>query len=118
MIKFNKITLDAEMVRGDTGTFSFSITNKSTNQSMLQEGDSVWFTVKKIQGEEIVIQKEITAFPNGVVTIPLEPDETKNLEPINYIYDLKLIRKDGNVDTLTPKAHANFSLTKGVKENE
>ena len=87
---------------------------------MLQDGDTVWFTVKKIQGEEIVIQKQITSFPDGIVTVPIEPIETKNLEPINYIYDLKLIRKDGNVDTLIPnkRPHANFSLKKGVKDNE
>lgn len=117
MIKFNKSTLDAEMVQGDTGTFSFVI--KSNGLSFVKEGDEIWFTLKKIQNKKIVIQKKVVSFPNGVITIPLEPNETKNLEPDNYIYDLKLVRADGNVDTLIPsRPHANFTLKKGVKENE
>ena len=114
MIKINKNTLDAEMVRGDTGTFSFSV--NANGKSFLSIGDAIWFTVKKIPTKEIVIQKEIREFPNGIVTIPIEPNETKNLEPDNYIYDLKLERADGNIDTLIPnRPYANFTLKKGVR---
>lgn len=114
MIKFNPNTLDAELVCGDTGTFSFGL--KINNNYFLTDEDRIWFTLKKIKGEDIVLQKEIKEFPNGVVTIPIPPSDTINLEPGNYIYDLKLIRKDGNVDTLIPnRPHAYFSLKKGVK---
>lgn len=114
-IKMNPITLDAELVRGDTGTFSFTLT--INEKEFLTDEDRVWFTLKKIKGESIILQKEIKEFPNGVVTIPIPPSDTANLEPGNYIYDLKLYRKDGNVDTLLPngKPHAYFALKKGVK---
>lgn len=105
------------MVRGDTGTFSFRV--KANGESFLSEGDSVWFTLKKLPTKEIVIQKKVSEFTDGVVTIPLEPYETKNLDLANYIYDLKLERADGNIDTLIPnKPFANFTLKKGVREKE
>ena len=44
-IKFNKVTLDAEMVLGDTGTFS--IAPKIDNKTFLSDGDEIWFTLKK-----------------------------------------------------------------------
>lgn len=114
-IDFNKQTLDAEMVLGDTGTFS--IAPKINKQTFLSDGDEIWFTLKKRKENTIVLQKTITKFDNGVATIPIPPADTINMEPGNYIYDLKLIRKDGNVDTLLPNnsPSANFTLKKGVK---
>ena len=117
MIKFNKTTLDAEMVCGDTGTFSFC--PKINEEIVLKEGDEVWFTVKKIQSKEVVLERKVINFENGIAVIELEPEATKNLEPDNYIYDLKMIRGDGNIDTLIPnRPYAYFSLKKGVKEYE
>ena len=116
-IKFNKETLDAEMVLGDTGTFSFYLKNKKTQSSFLDEGDEVWFTLKKIKDKSIIMKKQITELPDDKVTVEILPKETENMEAGNYIYDLKLIRKDGNVDTLLPngKPSAYFSLKRGVK---
>lgn len=115
MIKLNKNTLDAELVQGDTGTFSFSIVDANTGKTFVNPGDEVWFTLKKIIDQSVIIQKKISEFPNDIVTIPLPPSETKELEAGNYIYDLKLIRSDGNVDTLNPnRPHSNFTVKKGV----
>lgn len=114
MIKFNKTTLDAELVLGDTGTFS--IVPKIDGVKALSDGDEVWFTMRKIKEKTIILQKKITTFDNGRATIPILPSDTSTLEPGNYIYDLKLIRADGNVDTLMPnKPDAYFSLKRGVK---
>lgn len=116
MIKFEKSTLNAEMVRGDTGTFSVS--PKIEGKAILKKGDELYFTLKKLQTKDMILQKKITDFVDGVATITIEPKDTKNLEPDNYIYDLKLIRADGSVDTLIPNApYAFFSLKKGVKDN-
>ena len=115
MIKFNPNTLDAELVQGNTGTFSFSLVDKNTGKSFVNPGDEVWFTLKKIIDQSIIIQKKITEFPNNLVTIPLSPAETKDLEEGNYIYDLKLKRSDGNIDTLNPnRPYSYFSVKKGV----
>ena len=115
MIKFNPNTLDAELVQGDTGTFSFSIVDKKTKKNFINPGDEVCFTLKKIIDQSVIIQKKIIEFPNNIVTIPLPPSETKELEAGNYIYDLKLKRSDGNIDTLNPnRPYSYFSVKKGV----
>lgn len=114
MIKFNPITLDAEMVLGDTGTFS--IAPKINGEKFLSEGDHVWFTLRKKIGSTPLLQKDVYEFEDGIATIPINPSDTATMEPGNYVYDLKLLRSDGNVDTLIPnKESAYFSLKKGVK---
>lgn len=116
MITINKNTLDMQVVQGDTGTFSFSLLNKNTGESLLKDGDSIWFTLKKLVDKSVIIQKEIREFPDGIVTVPLTSEETLGIEKGNYIYDLKIIRKDGNVDTLNPnRPYSNFSVKKGAK---
>ncbi len=115
MIKINPNTLDMELVQGNTGTFSFSIMNNNTNLSFIKEGDVIQFTLKKIIDQSIIIQKNITEFPNGIVTVELTPTETKQFEEGNYIYSLKLLRSDGNVDTLNPnRPYSNFTVKKGT----
>lgn len=113
MIKFNTRTLDAEMVIGDTGTFS--VTPTINGEKFLEEGDKVYFTLRKSQDRSILIQKEITDIEDGSVVISIESSETENLEHGNYIYDLKLVRADGTVDTLTPNPITHFNLKRGVK---
>lgn len=130
MIKFNSVTLDAEMVLGDTGTFS--ITPKLDGNTYLTTGDTVYFTVKPrkkvvdeatgnlVDAEPIrPLSKTITEFVNGTVTIPILPTDTVdtnvNLPAGTYIYDIKVVRGDGTVDTLTPNGQAYFTLKKGVR---
>ena len=86
MIKFNNVTLDAEMVLGDTGTFS--ITPKLDGNTYLSDGDTLYFTVKerrskgssdKTEEELTKIAKTITTFDSGTATIPIEPSDTSSL---------------------------------------
>lgn len=126
MIKFNNVTLDAEMVLGDTGTFS--ITPKLDGNTYLSDGDTVYFTVKPrkkvvdpttgalVPAEPLTpLSKSVTEFVNGTVTIPIEPTDTSSLDAGTYIYDIQVVRGDGTVDTLTPNGQAYFALKKGVK---
>lgn len=114
MIKINPLNLDAEMVIGDTGTFT--LTPKIDGKAFLKSGDTVYFTMRKLQDKSILLQKTITEFENGTCSIVINPEDTINLDADNYIYDLKLIRGDGTVDTLIPNnPYAHFSLKKGVK---
>jgi hypothetical protein len=116
MIKFNQNNLDAEMVIGDTGAFSFNV--KVNGESALKSGDTVYFTVRKLIDNSIVIQKTITDFPDGICNILINPTDTSNLttDDDNYIYDLKLVRSTGEVDSLIPnRPFAYFSLKRGVK---
>lgn len=114
MIKFNQNNLDAEMVIGDTGTFSLSV--KVNGESILKTGDVIYFTIRKLLDDAIIIQKQITEFEDGICTITIEPGETSTLNEDNYIYDLKYYREDGTVDSLIPnRPYAYFSLKRGVK---
>lgn len=114
MIRFNPTTLDAEMVIGDTGTFP--ITPKINGEKFLDSGDTIWFTLRKIKDRSIIIQKEVKKFTDGTATIPILPSDTTHLDAGTYIYDLKLIRNSGEVDSLLPKGNqAYFVLKRGVK---
>lgn len=126
MIKFNNVTLDAEMVLGDTGTFS--LTPKLDGNTYLTENDKVYFTVKPRKkvidpntGQPVDVEpieplsKLVTEFVDGTVTIPIEPSDTEEMTAGTYIYDIQVVREDGTVDTLTPNGQAYFTLKKGVK---
>lgn len=114
MIAIEKTTLNAELVIGDTG--SFSIKPDINGEPYLSDGDEVIFTVKKLKNKEIVLEKKITTFHDHYADIVIEHEDTLNLEPGNYIYDIKAIRKDGTVDTLIPNnPSANLTLKAGVK---
>ena len=116
MIKFNQNNLDAEMVIGDTGAFSFKV--NLNGQNALNDGDTIYFTIRKVIDNSILIQKTITEFPNGICNIVIEPSDTSNIttDDDNYIYDLKLVRATGEIDSLIPnRPFAYFSLKRGVK---
>lgn len=114
MIKLNPVTLDAELVLGTTGTFS--VAPKIDDERILQEGDHVWFTLRKKIGGPILLQKDITDFDNGIAEIPIPPSDTRNMEPGTYVYDIRLLRGDGNDDSLLPNQNsAYFVLKRGVK---
>lgn len=118
MIRINPNTLDAEMVRGNTGTFS--VRPKINGEYALQEGDSLYFTIRKIKqktDEEPLYQDVITEFEDGRADITITPEVTENWTIGNYIYDLVMVRSDGSVDSLIPGGRdtAYFCLKKGVK---
>ena len=114
MIRMDKTTMNAELVIGDTG--SFSIIPKINGEAYLSDGDEVVLTVKRIRDGQVVLEKKYTKFINHKAEIVIEHKDTLNLEKGNYIYDLKVIRKDGTVDTIIPNnPSANLTLKEGVK---
>lgn len=116
MVTINKDTLDMETIRGNTASFSFKCTNTTNKLSMFQDGDTVYFTIRKKIGGDAILQKTCTEFPDGICTIEVAPSETQSLEEGNYIYDLVLVRASGDVDTLNPnRKYSNYSVKKGVK---
>lgn len=118
MIKINKNTMDIEVTAGDTATFSFSVKNKDTGRSFLNDGDTVTFTLKEQNTGDEILQKIITEFDDGLVIVPISAEETASLIPEHtYIYDLVLTRNDGTVDTLNPtdKFFSYFTVKRGVK---
>ena len=116
MVIINKDTLDMETIRGNTASFAFKCNNKTNGLSMFKDGDTVYFTIRKIIGGASILQKTCTSFPDGICTIEVTPVETQALDEGNYIYDLILQRASGEVDTLNPnRKYSNYSVKKGVK---
>lgn len=116
MVIINKDTLDMETIRGNTASFAFKCRNKTNNLSMFKDGDTVYFTIRKIIGGDSILQKTCSSFPNDICTIEISPQETQALDEGNYIYDLVLNRADGTVDTLNPnRKYSNYTVKKGVK---
>ena len=116
MVIINKDTLDMETIRGNTASFAFKCTNKTNNSSMFGDGDTVYFTIRKKIGGDVILQKTCNEFPTGVCTIDVSPEDTQALDEGNYIYDLLLYRANGDVDTLNPnRKYSNYSVKKGVK---
>ena len=96
-----KNDLNFEMTRGDTFSFGVSIVDLG------QELDSAFFTVKNnFDDETIIIEKTLG---NGVeldhiededyyYKVRIAPEDTENLEPKKYYYDLEI---NVNSDTFT-----------------
>jgi hypothetical protein len=116
MVIINKDTLDMETIRGNTASFAFKCKNTANNSSLFKDGDTVYFTIRKVIGGNAILQKTCSTFPDGVCTIEVSPAETQALDEGNYIYDLVLVRASGAVDTLNPnRKYSNYSVKKGVK---
>lgn len=91
-----------KMVQGDTGLLDIAVEGYE-----LKDGDKVHFAVAKEDFDtnviEIVIDKCITKFIDGVAIIPLVTEDTINLESGTYKYDIQIRTLDGRVDTIFPQ---------------
>jgi len=118
MIRINPVTMDIEMVKRDTGPISVRPKIKGTNEYLLTDGSTLYFTLRKIQDGSILLTKQTNTFEDGVGVIEIETSDTENLNEGTYIYDLVVIRTDGTRDTLLPRGRDSlyFVIKKGVKQ--
>lgn len=92
-VKGTTITL----TRGDTLRVQVSIFTPDGEIYELQDGDKVRFALKRsISESDPLIVKQI---PTDSLILTLDPDDTKPLSFGNYIYDIELTKKNGDVDT-------------------
>lgn len=85
-----------EIVRGNTGkarlTFKFSGIPYE-----MEDGDVINFTVKRdAKSDNALIAKEYTENP---FILHLEPSDTKPLNYGEYVYDVQLVRANGDTHT-------------------
>jgi hypothetical protein len=91
------------MIRGDSECIKVSCRNESGVDIPLVEGDIVYFTVKRsTYTEEKILQKIVTEFTDGVALITIFPEDTRELKPGAYYYDIQLTRANGQVKTIIP----------------
>ena len=95
-----------KLTRGDYACFNIDIYNFDDSPYVLEDGDTVTFTVKRsVSTRDYLIQKTGT-------TIEINGEDTDNLNYGRYYYDVQLTHANGNRDTfITP---TEFILTEEV----
>lgn len=84
------------LFRGDTKTITFVVYKKEI-QMLPDElkGMIAVLTVRDRWTQDIIFQKE-TAFDSSVISIYLSHEETKDIKPGEYMYDLKIKKQDNS----------------------
>ena len=86
------------MTRGDTGVINLNLTDSSGSPYVFNEGDILSLSVKKaLKDDDYILHKESTR-----PRIFLSHEETNDLAPGNYFYDLELKTALGQVQTFGP----------------
>lgn len=116
----NVITNQANisMIRGDTFAFSVTMKDEKTKDIIpFVNGDQLYFTVKQSGYEKHkLIGKVIKEFEsNGSAIIRINPKDTKDIPFGSYVYDVELIAKNGNVNTIVPCSQ--FTIKMEVTDN-
>lgn len=87
------------LTRGDTAVLSLSIKQDDGTEYVIENGDSILFTIKRSTKEKTVILQKAVA--DGKIKI--NPEETASLDYGSYCYDVQLKKADGTVATvITP----------------
>jgi hypothetical protein len=90
------------LTRGDTLRVSLELTDHTGNIYTPNEGDHIRFAMKrKYNDAEPLILKTI---PNDTLILEIEPQETKSLPCVEYVYDIEMTYANGDVDTFINKA--------------
>ena len=96
------------VIRGDTHTITLNVRGVSGPLNLTDS--TVLFTVNKSKAPaddtSAVIMKTVTVHDdptNGLTIIKLAPEDTKDIEPGNYWYDIQIKASNGDISSL-PKA--------------
>ena len=92
------------MTKGDSESLTVKAQDIYGNPVLLGPGDIVYFTVK-IDPAKIgkSFQKIVTEFFDGLAEIHIRPEDTKNLKPGPYYYDIQVNFANGEVKTIIPQ---------------
>lgn len=85
------------IIRGDSATFTLSVTDANGEAYTILPTDTVSMMVRKTPTSEAVLTK---MFSDGVLTIV--PSDTSSLPTGSYVYDVQLVHQDGWTDTVVP----------------
>lgn len=100
---------DIYLVRGDTLRLSISgIKTADGEDYVLSDTDVIYLDVKKNAADKMaVFRKSITAADyddNGVLPITIFPEDTVELSPGDYFFDVRLFMDEDNIYTIIPMA--------------
>ena len=80
--------------RGDNGELELFVSGYD-----LKAGDKIIFKMGKDLNHPL-IEKEITDFSGNYLAVSIFPDDTRTFSSGRYYYTVRLLKENGNVDTL------------------
>ena len=107
----NEKTYAIAMTRGDSESLSVRCTTDP-----FTSGDTVTLTVRDDAEGDILLQKAVTAFTDGVAVIAIESADTAGIEFGDYVYDIQYTDASGKVITLIPPKPGNLPKFKLTEE--
>ena len=98
---------DIYLVRGDTMNLSISgIKTADGEDYVLSDTDVIYLDVKANAADKVaVFSKSVTAAKydeKGALPITILPEDTVNLAPRDYFFDVRLYMDDDNIYTIIP----------------
>jgi hypothetical protein len=91
------------MIRGDSESITISYDARNDTETLFEDGDIVYFTVKySVNSEKKLLQKIVTEFDNGKAIIEILPEDTKHMPFRTFVYDIQLNKLNGTVTTIVP----------------
>ena len=99
------------LTRGDTGLFTIVLVDKDGSEYIPAEGSKLRFAMSTkfySTRQEVLIYKDIDI---NTMQLEIEPEDTKDLKPTTYKYDIELTDEVGHVSTVVM---ATFKITEEV----
>lgn len=98
---------DIYLVRGDTMRLSISSIKTANGEDyVLSDTDVIYLDVKANAADKVaVFSKSVTAAKydeKGALPITILPEDTINLAPRDYFFDVRLYMDDDNIYTIIP----------------
>lgn len=103
---------DLIMTRGDSETFTVKVTEREQGSkketNLLVPGATLYFTVKAATSlssqDAPIIERIITGFSDEEAIVKISPIDTKSLSYKPYVYDIELVKANGDVKTVVNRS--------------
>lgn len=104
---------DLSMIAGDSACLQI-VLKKEGLVLPFGEGDIVFLSIKKsLKDSDYILQKKSTDFnEDGIARIVLAAEDTRDLPPYKYLYDIQVNFANGDVKTIVGPNR--FTLNAGV----
>ena len=96
------INSNITLTRGDTFRANLVLTDCAGDPYVPDEGDVIRFAMKEDYKDKVAIVSKI--IPNDTMILQLNPEDTKSIRPGKYVYDIRIIFANGDVDTFINRA--------------